>query len=105
MIDVTEPQVGQAAQQRPNRNLAFDAGQLGADAVMNSPAERQRPHVASGGVETIGVRVDCRVTIGPAEQTHDSLPLFRQSAFSSGIESYLSFESAFSRCKRTINYD
>jgi hypothetical protein len=79
-MDVTEPQVGQTAQQRLDRNLAFNAGQLGADAVMDSPTERHRPHVASGDVESIGVGVDRRVAIGRAEQTHDSLPFFQWNA-------------------------
>src|SRR5215472_5368566 len=77
MIDVTEPQVGQAAQQRPNRNLALNTGQLGADAVMDSPTERQRPNVTSGDVEPIRVGVNSRVAIGRAEQTYDGLPLFQ----------------------------
>ena len=39
MIDVIELQIGQATQQRHNRNLALNAGELGADAVMNAAAE------------------------------------------------------------------
>jgi hypothetical protein len=39
--------VRRAAQQCGNRDPAFDAGELGANAVVDSPAERQRAHVCS----------------------------------------------------------
>jgi len=41
MIDVINPQFGQATQQRRNRNLALNAGELGAKAEMDAAAERQ----------------------------------------------------------------
>jgi hypothetical protein len=50
MIDVINPQFWQTTQQTRNRTLALDAGQLGANAVMDTSAKRQRAHVASGGV-------------------------------------------------------
>ena len=71
MIDVINPQLGQATQQCRNRNLALDAGQLGANAIMDAPAERQRAHVASGDVEPVRVPINRRIAIGRAEQAYD----------------------------------
>src|SRR5271157_5826862 len=68
MIGVVKPQVRQAAQQRPDRNLAFDAGELCAQTVMYSAAERQRAYVGTCDIEPIRIRVDRGVAIGRAEQ-------------------------------------
>lgn len=37
-ISLVEPQIGEASQQRRNRNLAFDAGELGTNAVVETTA-------------------------------------------------------------------
>jgi hypothetical protein len=39
MLDVIEAQIGQAAEERVDCNLAFEAGELRADAVMDAAAE------------------------------------------------------------------
>ena len=79
VLDVIESQIGQAAQQGCNRNLRLNASELGADAVVNTAAERKRADVASADVEPIRVRIDLRVAIGRAEQT-DRLALFKRDA-------------------------
>src|SRR5271154_3337244 len=53
MLGVVKPQVGQTAQQGRDRDLRLDAGQLGAEAKMNAPAERQRTHIGTSNIETI----------------------------------------------------
>ena len=71
MIDVIDPQFWQATQQCRNRNLALDAGQLGANAVVDTPAKRQRAHVASGDVQPIRVPINRRISIGRTEQAYN----------------------------------
>ena len=39
MLDVIQLQIGQPAQQRANCDFSLDAGELGADAVMNAATE------------------------------------------------------------------
>ena len=39
MLDVVDAQIGQAAEQRVDRNLAFEAGELRPNAVMDAAAE------------------------------------------------------------------
>ena len=39
MLDVIDAQIGQAAEQRVDRNLAFEAGELCPNAVMDAAAE------------------------------------------------------------------
>src|SRR3954462_14574139 len=48
VLDVVDPQIRQAAQQRGNGDLGFDPRQLGPQAEMNAAAERQRPDVLPG---------------------------------------------------------
>jgi hypothetical protein len=56
LIGLIEPQVGQAVQQRPDRNLGFDPGQLSANAVVNTPTERERAQVGSGNIKLLRSR-------------------------------------------------
>lgn len=71
MIDVVDPQFWQATHQCRYRNLALDTGQLGANAVTDTPAERQRAHVASGDVQLIRAPLNRRIAIGRAEQAYN----------------------------------
>jgi hypothetical protein len=75
MLGIIELQARQAAQQRGDRNLALDAGELGTEAVVDAAAERQRAHVGARDVEPVGVGVDGGVAIGRTEQAYDRLAL------------------------------
>jgi hypothetical protein len=55
MLGIIELQARQAAQQRGDRNLALEAGELGTEAVVDAAAERQRAHVGARDVEPVGV--------------------------------------------------
>src|SRR6202021_1315149 len=59
---------------------ASNAGKLGANAVVNTTAERHRADVASHDVESIRVRIDLWVAIGGAEKTDNRLALFKRDA-------------------------
>lgn len=64
MLGVVELQIRQTAQQSRDRNLALDTGKLGAKAVVDTAAERQRPHIGALDVEPVGGGVDGGVAIG-----------------------------------------
>jgi hypothetical protein len=50
MLDVVDPQIGQAAEQRVDRNFPFQAGELCPNAVMDAAAERQWAYVGARDV-------------------------------------------------------
>src|SRR5262245_176775 len=58
MLGIVEPQRREAPQQGGDRYLALDAGELRAEAEVDAAAERQRPDVGPGNVESVGIGID-----------------------------------------------
>jgi hypothetical protein len=54
-------------------DLRFEASELGAEAVVEAVAERQRPHVGAVDVEAVGIGEARRIAIAGAEDQHDLL--------------------------------
>src|ERR1700730_5372903 len=73
MLGIIEHELWEAAQQRGNGDLAFDAGELGAEAKMDSATERQRADIAAGNVGAVGVGIDRGIAIGGAEQAQNRI--------------------------------
>ena len=71
MIGPIEPQIGQAAQQRRNCDLAFDASELGAKAEMDAAAERQGVDARPGDVEAVRLEIDRWIPVRRTEQAQD----------------------------------
>ena len=71
VLGIVEREIRQAAQQRGDGDLGFDAGELGAEAEMDAAAERQRADVAARNVEPIGVGIDRGIAVGGAEQAEN----------------------------------
>ena len=63
MSDVINPQFGQATQQGRNRNLALNAGELGAKAEMDAAAERQGRMFARVMSRRSGSEIDRRIPV------------------------------------------
>src|SRR5262245_31390217 len=74
VLRVIQPQVGNPAQQRADRDLRLEARKLGAKAEVDAAAERKRLDVRPGNVEPLRlVRIDGGIVIGRAEQAQHAL--------------------------------
>src|SRR5436305_14044650 len=76
VFGIVELQLREPAQQRRNRDLRLDPGELRAQTEMDAAAERQRPDIGTGDVQTIrAVRIHRWVAVGGSEQAKHRIAL------------------------------
>jgi hypothetical protein len=71
VVGIVDGKIRRSAQQGCDRDLGLVPGQLGAEAEMDAPEERQRADVLSGDVEAIGLGVDLGIPVRGAKQAQD----------------------------------